>query len=123
MAGAGSASGFIFFDDREEGLPIKSGKDGGCDGADAEEERGERLLVKYVQQSLSDGFSEFTEIMEKDLGLRTEVVLICALQVAAIEPGEVRGRMEEGEDQAPLGMEDAVELSNRCQGRRDEGER
>ena len=71
---------------------------------------------------MPDGLSESPKVVQDDLGLWTEFILIRSLEMPAIEHREIGVWVENREDQAPLRMEHAVQLSNRDQWRRDERE-
>lgn len=121
-ARARSARGLIFFDDGDEGMSIERRKDAGCEDAGLLEERGQRGAVEGVQQSIPDSLSESPQVVQDDLGLWTEFILIRSLEMLAIEHREIGIGVENREDQAPLRMEDAVQLPNCDQWRGDERE-
>ena len=71
---------------------------------------------------MPDGLSESSQVVQDDLGLWTKFILIRLVQVPAIEHLEIGVGVEDREDQTPLRMEYAVQLSNRDQWRGDERE-
>ena len=73
-----------------------------------------------MQQSMPDSLSESPQIVQDDLGLWAEFILIRSREMPAIEHREIGVWVEDREDQAPLRMEYAVQLSNRDQWRGDE---
>ena len=80
-----SASSFTFFDDGYEGLPIKGGKDVGCEDTSLLDERGQGRPVEGMEQSMSNGFTKTPQVVQDDLGLWTEFILIRSMQMPAIE--------------------------------------
>ncbi len=121
-AGARSARRFTFLDDGEEGVPVERRKDAGSTDVGLLEERGQGGPIKSVEQSMPDGLSESSQVLQDDVGLRTKFILIRSAQMTAIEDREIGVGVEDREDQAPLRMEHAVQLPNRDQWRGDERE-
>ena len=66
-------------------MPIKGGKDAGCEDAGLLEERGQGGPVEGMEQSMPNGFTKAPQVVQDDLGLRTEFILICSVQMPAIE--------------------------------------
>ena len=58
-----SASGFIFLNHGEEGVPVEPRKDAGREDAGLPEERGERRPVEGMQQSMPDSLTESSKIV------------------------------------------------------------
>ena len=104
-------------------MPIERGKDAGCEDTGLPEERGQRGPVEGVQQSMPDGLSESSQVVQDDVSLWTKFILIRSVQMPAIEHREIGVGVEDCEDQAPLRMKHAVQLTNRDQWRGDERER
>ena len=72
---------------------------------------------------MPNGFAQASQVVQDDLGLGTEFILIRSVQMPAIEHREISVGVEDREDQAPLRMKHAVQLTNRDQWRGDERER
>lgn len=103
-----SASRFIFFDDDKEDLPLKPRRDTGGLDAGSPEERGHGMSVEGMQQTVPDGLSESTQVMQDDVGLLTKFILMRSVQVAAVEGGKIGVGVEDCKDQAPLWMKYTV---------------
>ena len=72
---------------------------------------------------MADGLSESPQVVQDDVGLWTKFILIRSVEMPAIEHRKIGVGVEDREDQAPLRMEHAVQLTNRDQWRVDERER
>src|SRR5690242_14217975 len=112
------ARGILFPDNGNERLAVPNGKNAERGDAALAQQRGEAVFIERMEDSVPDRFSEAGEIMKKRLCLNAEFVLIGLTKMTPVERREVRVRVKGGENQAAVGMKDAVPFPDRRQRRR-----